>query len=484
MKIIGYEKEIEMLENEIKSMMKGKNSTKGILIYGPPGTGKSTVIHGIAEKFGIPYVRVDCGTHESSFHISLNSAITRSSASRTIIHLDKPEFCIESSEPHSRSTGPKINDLVGSLDSFGDIRSLVMVESNYPDILPETLLAPHRIGKYIYFHLPTHKERVEILRHYLPKRSKEEIKKLSDITQTFSGSDLRALSEDISRDSTFKRPPTISSSLSLTSCENFYMDTDNASLQTPVTFEDIGGLEAVKKELKKALNLFLYKYLKEKFGIEPPRGILLYGPPGCGKTMLIMALRTEMERKGISSIYLTSTSFQSSYVGESAKNIRKTYSEARNNAPSVVIIEDIDGIALQRSDGLDGAELAKREVVVELLGQLDYQNSGKNVLTIASTNSIESIDPALLRSGRLGDFVLYVAPPTIKEREEILKKILNRPGFETDIDITTIARHTEGYTGAGLKNLCMRVISDKFTDFETNSKIRLTTEDFLKKIGN
>ena len=480
MGIVGYRKEKEILKNEIRSMIKKDSYAKGIMIYGPPGTGKSTVIREMTEKFKVPYIRIDCGIPES-FNISLYSAITRSRASPTILHIDKPELCVESSEHPLRSIGSKINALISFFDLTEHLRCLVIAESNYPDLLPETLLAPHRIGKYIYFHLPTYKERVELIQYYLPNRTKEEIKRLSDMTQGFSGAAIKKICGDISEGSTFKFHPAISP-FSLTSCENFYKETEQPFLPTYVTFEEIGGLEEVKKELKKALKLFLHESLKEKFGIDPPRGILLYGPPGCGKTMLIMALRTEMERKGIYSIYLTSTSLQSSYVGESAKNIRKTYSEARNNAPSVVIIEDIDGIALQRGGGLDGAELAKREVVVELLGQLDYQNSGKNVLTIASTNSIESIDPALLRSGRLGDFILYVPPPNIKEREEILKKILTKPGFETDIDIKTIARYTETYTGAQLKNLCMKVMGDKFIDSGTEGKIKLTTEDFLTKI--
>ena len=215
-----------------------------------------------------------------------------------------------------------------------------------------------------------------------------------------------------------------------------------------VHWEDIGGLEDVKQSLREAIEWPLkYPKLFEEAGIEPPKGILLFGPPGTGKTLLAKAVATE---SGANFIPVRGPEVLSKWVGESERAIRKIFHRARMVAPSVIFFDEIDAIAPAR--GSDTNRVTER-VVAQILTEMDGVASLKDVIVMAATNRPDLLDPALLRPGRF-DRVIYVPPPDKGAREEIFKVHTKNMKLCEDVDLKTLAKETEGYTGADIEAVC------------------------------
>ncbi len=215
-----------------------------------------------------------------------------------------------------------------------------------------------------------------------------------------------------------------------------------------VRWSDIGGLEKVKQELREAIEWPMkYPKLFEEAGIEPPKGVLLYGPPGCGKTLLAKAVATESNAHFIP---VRGPEILSKWVGESEKAIRKIFHKARQVAPSVIFFDEIDAIAPQR--GTDVNRVTER-IVAQILTEMDGIQELKDVVVIAATNRPDLIDPALLRPGRF-ERLIYVPPPDFEARKEIFKVHTRRMKLGKDVDLEELARRTEGYTGADIAAVC------------------------------
>jgi transitional endoplasmic reticulum ATPase len=217
-----------------------------------------------------------------------------------------------------------------------------------------------------------------------------------------------------------------------------------------VNWGDVGGLERVKEQLKEAVEWPLkYADAFRKVGIVPPKGILLYGPPGTGKTMLAKAVANETESNFIA---IKGPEIFNKYVGESEKKVREIFDKARQVAPSIIFIDEIDSIASSRSTF--ETNNANEQVVNQLLTELDGIEPLKNVVVIAATNRIDRIDPAILRSGRF-DSVVFVPPPTEKERKAIFKVYVDKMPIDGDKEklIETLAAKSEGYVGSDIERL-------------------------------
>jgi len=210
-------------------------------------------------------------------------------------------------------------------------------------------------------------------------------------------------------------------------------------------WDDIGGLDDVKAELKEAVEWPLkYAKLFEHMNAEPPKGVLLYGPPGTGKTMLAKAVATESESNFIS---IKGPEFLSKWVGESEKAVRETFRKARQAAPCVIFMDEIDSIAPTR--GGDSDSHVTERVISQLLTELDGLEALHNVVVIAATNRPDIIDPALLRPGRF-DRLIQVGAPDLETRKAILEVHFRRKPLADDVDLKDIALRTDGYTGADL----------------------------------
>ncbi len=219
-----------------------------------------------------------------------------------------------------------------------------------------------------------------------------------------------------------------------------------------VTFDDIGGLEEQKRELYEAVILPLTKpQLFRELGIEPPKGVLLYGPPGCGKTLLAKAVAS---MSNATFIRVVGSEFVHKYVGEGARIVREVFKMARKKAPAIVFIDEIDAIAAKRIDIGTSGEREVQRTLMQLLAELDGFDPLGDVKVIAATNRIDILDPALLRPGRF-DRLIYVPPPDEKGRLEIFRIHTRRMKLAEDVDLVYLARITEGATGADIKAIVM-----------------------------
>jgi transitional endoplasmic reticulum ATPase len=217
-----------------------------------------------------------------------------------------------------------------------------------------------------------------------------------------------------------------------------------------IHWEDIGGLEDVKRALREAVELpFKYPELFEQVGIRPTKGILLFGPPGTGKTLLAKAVATESEANFIS---IRGPELLSKWVGESERGIREVFKKARQSAPCVVFFDEIDAIAPSRGSRIGDSGVTDR-MVNQLLTEMDGIQPLKHIVVIGATNRVDILDPALLRPGRF-DSIIYIPPPDLESRYQILKVHTRKMPLDNDVNLKEIASLTEGYTGADLEALC------------------------------
>lgn len=218
-----------------------------------------------------------------------------------------------------------------------------------------------------------------------------------------------------------------------------------------VRYEDVGGLEKQIEEIREAVELPLkYPHKFRAMGIDPPKGVLLYGPPGCGKTLLAKAIARETNA---TFIRLVASELAQKFIGEGARIVREVFALARRKAPSIVLIDEIDAIAAKRVDVGTTGEREIHRTLTQLLAELDGFDPLDNVKVLATTNRIDILDPAILRPGRF-DKIIEIPLPDLRGRYEILKIHTRKMPLSSDVDLGDIAKITEGATGAELKAIC------------------------------
>jgi proteasome regulatory subunit len=230
--------------------------------------------------------------------------------------------------------------------------------------------------------------------------------------------------------------------------EDPYVKTMEVIEKPNVSFDDIGGLKEQIMELKEVVELPLEKpELFKEIGIEPPKGVLLYGPPGCGKTLLAKAVAHEA---GATFISIVGSELVQKFIGEGARIVREVFRLARKKAPSIVFIDEIDSIAARRLDIGTSGEREVQRTLMQLLAEIDGFKPLDNVKIIAATNRIDILDPAILRPGRF-DRLIEVPPPDLEARIEIFKVHTRKMKLADDVDIEELAKLTEGASGAEIK---------------------------------
>ncbi len=219
-----------------------------------------------------------------------------------------------------------------------------------------------------------------------------------------------------------------------------------------VRWQDVGGLEEIKKSLVEAVEWPLrYAPLFERTGVKPPQGILLAGPPGCGKTLLAKAIATESQ---VNFISVKGPALLSMYVGESEREVRDVFRKARQAAPCIIFFDEMDALIPTRRSGSADSHVAER-VLSQFLAELDGIEELKGVLVLGATNRLDLIDPAILRPGRL-DLVLEIPPPDRLARMEIFTVHLRNKPLAAEMDAEQLAAQTEGFTGADIEAVCRR----------------------------
>jgi len=220
-----------------------------------------------------------------------------------------------------------------------------------------------------------------------------------------------------------------------------------------VTWEDVGGLEEVKRELKETVQYPVeHPEMFKKFGMQPSKGVLFYGPPGCGKTLLAKAIANECQANFIS---IKGPELLTMWFGESEANVREIFDKARQAAPCVLFFDELDSIARARGSSSGDAGGAGDRVINQILTEMDGMGAKKNVFIIGATNRPDIIDPAIMRPGRL-DQLIYIPLPDTPSRVAILKANLKNSPVAKDVSMDFLAEHTKGYSGADLTEICQR----------------------------
>ena len=452
----------------------GVEAPKGVLLHGPPGTGKTLLAKAVAGETSANFVSIGGPEIMSKFYGESEERLREifkqaEENAPSIIFIDEIDSIApkrdEVSGEMERRIVAQLLALMDGLEARGKV--VVIGATNRPNALDPALRRPGRFDREIEINIPNRNGRLDILQIHtrgMPLADDVDLDRLADLTHGYAGADLAALCKEAAMHSLRRILPDLdmeAESIPAEVLNRIEVSKDDyfaalremspssmreVLIESPnLHWDDIGGLEDVKAELKEAVEWPLkYAELFEHMNAEPPKGVLLYGPPGTGKTMLAKAVATESESNFIS---IKGPEFLSKWVGESEKAVRETFRKARQAAPCIIFMDEIDSIAPTR--GGDSDSHVTERVISQLLTELDGLESLHNVVVIAATNRPDMIDPALLRPGRF-DRLIQVGAPDLETRKAILGVHFKRKPLADEVDLNEVANKTEGCTGADL----------------------------------
>jgi len=461
----------------------GIEPPKGVLLYGPPGVGKTLLAKALANEVGAYFIAINGPEIMSKFYGESEQRLreifeeARKNAP-AIIFIDEID-----------AIAPKREEVVGEVEKRVVAQLLTLMDgltergrvvvigaTNRPDALDPALRRPGRFDREIEIPPPDRKARREILTVHtrnVPLDDDVNLDKIAEMTHGYTGADIAALVKEAAMnalrrflsekniDLSKPIPSEVLRTLKVNMGDFIQaMNMVHPSLLREVFVEvpevrwsDIGGLDDVKQQLREAVEWPLrHQDIFEKMGIRPPKGILLYGPPGVGKTLLAKAAATE---SGANFIAVNGPEILSKWVGESERAIREIFRKARTVAPAIIFLDEIDSIAPARGSRTDSGVTDR--IVNQLLTEMDGIKPLRGVVVIAATNRPDLIDPALLRPGRF-DRVIKVPPPDRRARLEILRIHTRRVPLAPDVDLEKLADMTIGYTGADLEALVREAV--------------------------
>ncbi|KAF5736287.1 cell division cycle protein 48 [Tripterygium wilfordii] len=460
----------------------GIKPPKGILLYGPPGTGKTLIARAIANETGAFFICINgpeimskmAGESEGNLRKAFEEAEKNAPA---IIFMDE----IDSIAPKRDKTGGEIERRIVSqlLTLMDGIKSrahvIVIAATNRPNSIDPALRRFGRFDREIDIGVPDEVGRLEVLRVHSKKMKLSDdvnLERVAKDTHGYVGADLAALCTEAGLQCIREKMDVIDldddtidaeilNSMVVTN-EDFKASLGNSNpsalretiVEVPNTsWEDIGGLEQVKKEVQETVSYPVEHPEKfEKFGMSPSRGVLFYGPPGCGKTLMAKAIANECQANFIS---IKGPELLTMWFGESESNVRDVFDKARQSSPCVLFFDELDSIAIQRGSSVGDAGGAADRVLNQLLTEMDGLSAKKTVFVIGATNRPDILDPALLRPGRL-DQLIYIPLPDERSRVQIFKSCLRKSPVSKNVDLSVIAKLTEGFSGADITEICQR----------------------------
>lgn len=460
----------------------GVEAPKGVLLHGPPGTGKTLLAKAVARETTANFISIGGPEIMSKFYGESEERLREifkeaEENAPSIIFIDEIDSIApkrdEVTGETERRVVAQLLALMDGLESRGKV--VVIGATNRPNALDPAIRRPGRFDREIEISIPNRNGRLEILQIHtrgMPLDADVNLEKLADLTHGYAGADLAALCKEAAMHSLRRIVPEMDLEMESIPVEilnkiNVMRDDFFAALremqpsslrevliESPnLRWEEIGGLEDAKRELREAVEWPLrYGQLFDHMNATPPKGILLYGSPGTGKTMLAKAVATESEANFIN---VKGPEFLSKWVGESEKAVRETFRKARQAAPCIVFMDEVDSIAPVRGGNFD-SHVTER-VISQLLTEMDGLESLHNVVVIAATNRPDMIDPALLRPGRF-DRLVHISMPDLEGRKKILEIHMKKKPLAEDVDIADIAKRTEGYSGADLSALANEAV--------------------------
>ncbi len=487
----------------------GIDPPKGVLLHGPPGCGKTLLARAVANESEANFFSINGPEIMSKFYGESEARLREifqqaQQNAPSIIFIDEIDAIAPKREEVTgeveRRVVAQLLALMDGLAARGNV--IVIGATNRPDALDPALRRPGRFDREIEIGVPDKQARYEILQIHtrgMPLAEDVDLKKLAEMTHGYTGADIAALCRETAMKALRRYlpeinleeeriPPSVLEKMEIRMEDflNAYKEITPTAMREvyveipTVHWEDIGGLEDVKKELREAVEWPLKNpEIFKRFGIRPPKGILLYGPPGCGKTLLARAVATESEANFIT---IKGPEVFSKWVGESEKAVREVFRKARMAAPAVIFFDEFDSLVPRRGMGV-GDSMVTERVISQLLTEMDGIMRLEDVVVIAATNRPDMIDPAVLRPGRF-DRLIYVPAPDEKARLEIFKIYTKNMPLAKDVNLEELARATKGYSGADIEALCREAALNALRR-DLNAK-EVTKADFdaaMEKIG-
>ncbi|MCX6770279.1 MAG: AAA family ATPase [Candidatus Micrarchaeota archaeon] len=490
----------------------GIKPPKGILLFGPPGTGKTMIMRALANELDIGFRYVKCSEllsewyGESEKNLSEVFSIARKKAPFLLFFDEIDSIGKKRDSYTSDDVAPRVMSvLLQELDGFASNpkKPVIFVgATNLPDQLDPALMRPGRFDKIIYMHLPDLDARKAIFKVHLSKLPHDETidyGKLASITERYSGADIKNICTESSRIaareamtsgvvvqitekhilSLLKR---IKPSVTLDAVENyskFRMDferrsdaPEKAPDQKGVRWDDVAGLEGVRQVLLEAIELpLLHEDKMKEYDIKPSKGLLLFGPPGCGKTMIVRAAANELNANFLT---ISGSELMQSKDKSPATFVREVFNRARESAPALVFVDEVEALAPSRDEYRGG-------ILTELLQELDGVRELKNVMIVGATNKPSALDPAILRPGRF-DKILYIPPPDAPARTQIITANLAK--FLKGVNVSALASATDGFSGADLASICQEVKMRLVRSELRGKKEPITTAAVMEVIGS
>ena len=479
----------------------------GVLLFGPPGTGKTLLMKALAKELDVGFYYVKCSDllsewyGESEKNVAEVFKIARTKAPCVLFFDEIDSIGKNRNSYTSDDVAPRIMSvMLEELDGFKDAKKTVITigATNMPDQLDPALMRPGRFDKVIYMPLPDVVARAAIFKVHLaklPRESDIDYAKLAQMTERFSGADIKNICTEASRlaareavaggvvvnvsmkhiMATIKK---MKPSVSLDSLENYnkfrmdYERRSEAEEKAPdakgVRWEDVAGLADVKNVLLEAIEIpLLHEDLMTDVGVKPSKGLLLFGPPGCGKTMIVKAAANELK---VNFLTVSGSELMRGKDKNPASYVKEIFNRARESAPALVFIDEIEALAPSRDEYRGG-------ILTELLQEMDGMKELKNVMIIGATNKPFALDSAILRPGRF-DKIVYIPPPDKPARVQLFTLQLSK--FLKGLNMGRLADATDGFTGADIASICQEVKMQVVRDRLKGKQIALTDDSVLK----